>query len=146
MAAPPKGFMRVFASLHVGLYRLTGGKLGGGMAGLPLLILTTTGRKSGAKNCTPLGYIEHDGGYVVTASNGGSDRNPGWYYNLRAAPQARVQIGRREFSARVEEVAPEQRSELWDRLVSIAPGYSGYARATRRTIPLVILYPKESPA
>jgi deazaflavin-dependent oxidoreductase (nitroreductase family) len=144
MAAPPNVFMRVFTTLHVGLYRLSGGKLGGGMAGLPLLVLTTTGRKSGVKRSNPLGYIEHDGGYVVTASNNGSDRNPGWYYNLRETPQAGVQIGRRVFSARAEEVSSDMRRKLWERLVGIAPGYKGYAKSTSRTIPMMILYPDGS--
>jgi len=115
----------------------------GRMAGLNLLLLTTIGRKSGKQRTTPLGYFEHDDGYVITASNAGSDRNPGWFLNLRDHPQVQIQIKDKEIPATAQVLAPELRNELWKKLVSLSPQYGQYATSTKRVIPMVLLIPQD---
>jgi deazaflavin-dependent oxidoreductase (nitroreductase family) len=88
-----------------------------------------------------LGYFDDDGGYVVTASNAGLDRHPGWYFNLRQTPEVHVQIRDRSFRARAVVAEPAKRAALWNRLVVLSPGYAPYARRTKREIPMVTLYP-----
>jgi deazaflavin-dependent oxidoreductase (nitroreductase family) len=81
---------KLFTALQVALYRMSGGKLGGTMMGFKVLLLTTTGRKSGKVHTTPLGWFDRPGGYVIVASNGGGPRHPGWYFNLQSKPQATI--------------------------------------------------------
>lgn len=129
-------------AIHVFLYRMTGGRLGGEMQGAKVLLLTTTGRKSGKTRTTPLGYMDYDGGYVITASNAGRSHNPGWYYNLKDSPQATVQVEDRAMTAVVEEAKGDLRDHLWSLLVEDAPIYTRYQKSTTRVIPMVILRPQ----
>ena len=137
-----KYMFQLIAAIQVFLYRLTGGRLGGEMRGFKVLLLTTTGRKSGKVRTTPLGYIDYDGGYVIAASNAGMPRNPGWYYNLKDSPQAAVQVKDRVMTAAVEEAKGDLRNQLWGRLVEQAPSYANYEKSTMRVIPMVILRPQ----
>lgn len=132
---------KAWTAVHVFLYRLTGGRFGSEMRGFKVLLLTTTGRKSGKRRTTPLGYFEHDGGYVIIASNGGLPSNPGWYYNLKANPRVDVQIKDRRMTVRAEQVSSEAHAALWKKLISIAPGYDAYPKRTTREIPLILLRP-----
>jgi deazaflavin-dependent oxidoreductase (nitroreductase family) len=79
-----KAFFKFFTAIHRFIYRLSGGRVGGEVQGLQVLLLTTTGRKSGKSHSTPLGYFKHGEGYVIIGSNSGSDHHPGWYYNLKS--------------------------------------------------------------
>src|SRR5215212_6169278 len=79
-----KVLMKAALAVYIFLYRLTNGAIGGRMAGLQVLLLTTTGRKTGQPRTTPLGYFTQNGNFVVIASNGGADQNPAWYYNLKS--------------------------------------------------------------
>jgi deazaflavin-dependent oxidoreductase (nitroreductase family) len=106
-----------------------------------VLLLITTGRKTGRTRTTPLTYFEHDGGYVITGSNGGFPAHPAWFHNLRSNPRATVQVNNRQFEVRAEIAGPGGRGQLWARLIEIAPFYARYATKTRREIPLVILRP-----
>jgi deazaflavin-dependent oxidoreductase (nitroreductase family) len=135
-------FFKVILSLFTRLYKMSNGKIMGKIAGLNILLLTTTGRKSGKQRTTPLGYFEHDGGYVITASNAGSDKNPGWFLNLTDRPQVQIQIKDKEMPATAQIVSPELRNELWKKLVSLSPQYGGYATSTKRVIPMVLLIPQ----
>ncbi len=137
-----KYVFQLMMTLHVFFYRLTGGRLGGEMQGSKVLLLTTTGRKSGKTRTTPLGYMDYDGGYVITASNAGRPRNPGWYYNLKDSPQATVQVEDRAMTAVVEEAKGDLRDHLWSLLVEQAPNYTRYQKSTTRVIPMVILRPQ----
>ncbi len=137
-----KYVFQLMMTLHVFFYRLTGGRLGGEMQGSKVLLLTTTGRKSGKTRTTPLGYMDYDGGYVITASNAGMPRNPGWYYNLKDSPQATVQVEDRAMTAVVEEAKGDLRDHLWSLLVEQAPNYTRYQKSTTRVIPMVILRPQ----
>jgi F420H(2)-dependent quinone reductase len=135
--------IRIFLALHVFAYRLTGGKVGGQIRGLPVLLLTTTGAKSGRARTVPLGYIESDGCPVIIASNSGNDRNPGWFYNLQRHPQARIQIGDKVSTVTAQVAAARERDRLWARLVKLSPGYANYAARTDRTIPMLLLTPAQ---
>jgi F420H(2)-dependent quinone reductase len=138
---PPKIIWSLFVGLYTFLYRITGGMIGGRMAKLPVLLLTTTGRKSGKRRVRPLGYLEHDGGYVIIGSNGGTDSHPAWYYNLKANPSATIQIKDRKFPVVAEVIEGEERNRLWDQLVRVSAQYGGYQKNTARIIPLVLLRP-----
>src|SRR5690349_216124 len=102
-----KSIFKFFTSIFVSLYRMTNGRMGGSMAGLNVLLLTTTGRKSGKSWTTPLGYFEDDGAYVITASNAGNERNPSWFLNLKSNPQVTIRIKDKEMTALAEPASPE---------------------------------------
>ena len=125
------------------LYHLTGGRAYRGSADSPagFLKLTTTGRKSGQQRTVHLMYIRDASAYVVTASNGGKQRPPGWLFNVRSNPQVTIHVQGTQVSAVAEIAEPDKRRELWARLLSIAPMYRGYEQHTSREIPMVILRP-----
>jgi len=128
-------------AIYVFLYRLTGGKFGSQVQGLPVLLLTTIGRKTGKKRITPLGYLEHDGSYVITATNAGFDTHPAWFHNLRSHPQVALQIGNKQLTAIAELANPTLRQQLWANFVERAPGYGAYEKRTTREIPIALLRP-----
>ena len=125
------------------LYHLTGERAYRGSADSPagFLKLTTTGRKSGKQRNVHLIYIRDGSAYVVTASNGGKQRYPGWFFNVRSNPQVTMQVQDAQVSAVAEVAGPDKRRELWARLLEIAPFYAGYEKRTSREIPMVILRP-----
>jgi len=126
---------------HPALIRLSGGRVGGRVVGLPVIVLTTTGRKTAKPHPTPLTVFEHDGRTYVIASKGGAERHPAWYLNLVANPEVSVQRGgtTRPMTARV--VTAEERAELWPMITRAYKGYAGYQRRTEREIPVVELVP-----
>ena len=136
-----KALMKAALAVYIFLYRLTRGAVGGRMAGLQVLLLTTTGRKTGQLRTTPLGYFTQNGNYVVIASNGGADQNPAWFYNLKSNPQVTLQIGNKQVAANAEVVDTKKRKQMWADLVKMAPAYDRYTTRTKREIPLVILKP-----
>lgn len=132
--------MKVLGTLHRWLYRASGGKLGKTFFGSPILLLTTTGRKTGRSRTWPLTYLHGEGGsFIVAASNGGQPTHPGWYLNLRANPHVLVQHGE-QIHAMIAEVAKgDERLRLWSHLIEAYPAYAGYQRKTKRQIPIVVL-------
>ncbi|GGK13850.1 cation-binding protein [Streptomyces camponoticapitis] len=122
-------------------FRANGGKVGGPFEGADLLLLTTTGAKSGARRTTPLGYVRHGDSLLVVASNLGAPAHPDWYGNLLAHPAVRVEIGTREFEALAVPAEGARRDELFAHVVREAPGYGDYQAATDRTLPVVVLEP-----
>ena len=136
-----KIFLKLALSIYVFLYRLSGGAIGGQMSGLKVLLLTTTGRKTGQRRTTPLGYFEQDGNFIIIASNAGADSNPAWFYNLKSNPQVTLQIGNRQMAAQAEQADTEKRKQLWTELIKMAPAYGQYTQRTKREIPMVILRP-----
>lgn len=127
---------------HVYLYRLTGGVIGGKMGSRSLLLLTTTGRKSGKERVTPLLYLPDDNRYLLAASNYGSEQHPQWYLNLQANPKASVQIGKHIQTVTAQIASAEERPRLWARFTQFS-NFAGYERKTTREIPVVILTPVE---
>jgi deazaflavin-dependent oxidoreductase (nitroreductase family) len=121
--------LRLFA-LHATLYRWLGGR---GM-GAHTLLLTTTGRRSGRPRTTPLLYVREGDDLFVIASNGGDERPPGWWYNLRANPNAEVQIGRERIRCRVDALAPAEAARVWPGLCALHRGYERYRARTRREL------------
>jgi deazaflavin-dependent oxidoreductase (nitroreductase family) len=137
-----------FSQLNVAVYRWTAGFLGStwrlGSAfpwGIPLLLLTTLGRKTGRPRTTPLGFIEEGDKVIVAASQLGLPKDPLWYKNLQAHPECRVQIKRRKMKMRARTAAPEERAHLWPKLVAHYSGFAKYQARTERVIPVVILEP-----
>jgi deazaflavin-dependent oxidoreductase (nitroreductase family) len=135
---------RILGGIHRRVYRLTGGKVGGRIGKLPVLLLTTIGRKSGQPRTQPLVYTRTDDGYAVIASKGGAAQHPLWYLNLRANPLAEVTVGRETRKVRGRDAEGEERDRLWRTLAGLYPGYDRYAQKTSRRIPVVVLEPAVS--
>ena len=139
-----RAFLIVVSRIHVALFRLTRGRIGARIGkGLPVLLLTTTGRKSGKRRTTPLLYVEDAGRYVVVASVGGAPKHPAWYLNLQTDPTATVEVGGRRLTARAETAGPEERARLWRALTAMYPTYDAYQAKTTREIPVVVLAAQE---
>ena len=130
-----------FSRLHTPLYRLTGGRVAGRFRGIPILLLTTTGRKSGKPHTWPLLYFRNEGRYVLIASNWGQNHHPAWLLNLRENPQATIEIGRQRIDVTAEEASGDERDHLWQGAVGAYSGYSRYQQRTDRPIPVVVLTP-----
>jgi len=133
--------LKLFSRIHVFLYRASGGRIGGRFRSATVLLLTTTGRKSGKQRTTPLLYAEDAGRYVVVASVGGAPKHPAWYLNLRGNPEANIQVGDRTLHAHAETVPAEERARLWAVMTRMYPPYDDYQAKTSREIPLVTLTP-----
>ena len=139
---PNRMMIRYVSAVHEFWYRLTGGLVGGRVGRAPVLLLTTTGRKSGRRRTTPLLYVQDGRDLVIIASNGGSDRHPNWWVNLRHDPRAEVQLGRERLSMRAEKASAEEKGRLWPLITGMYPQYDSYQRRTTREIPVVILRPE----
>lgn len=130
---------RYLGALHRLLYRLSGGRVGGRLWDLRVVLLTTTGRKTGKRRTVPLCSFRDGDDVVVIASYGGLDRPPAWSLNLEANPQAEMQDGRTRRRVSARTASPEERARLWAEVTARAPGYLEYERRTTREIPVVIL-------
>jgi len=130
---------RTISGTHEFWYRMTGGLVGGSLGRLPVLLLTTTGRKSGKKRTTPLVYLADGDNFVIIASNGGSDQHPEWWLNLRANPNAEVQVGPDVKYVVAERAEGTERERLWREVNELYHGYEEYQRSTKREIPVVVL-------
>ena len=125
---------------HVSFYRATGGRF----AGKELLLLTTTGRKTGKLRVNPLRRIEDGPNYLIAGSVGGAPRHPGWFFNLQDNPHVQVQVGStlENRTARITE--GEERDRLWKRFVEADERFASYERKTDRMIPVVVLEPNHN--
>ena len=137
------GLWKVISAVHTWLYRVTRGRIGHEAGGLASLLLTTTGRRSGAARTVALTYVPDGRDYVVVASNGGADRYPAWWLNLSALPQATVQVGPDVLPVVAHVADPEERRRLWPKLTAANPFYARYEQLTARPIPVVILRPRD---
>lgn len=107
--------------------------------GLPVIIVTSRGNRSGKIRKTPLMRVEHDGQYALVASKGGAPEHPVWYYNLRADPDAvQIQDGPEPFDVQVRELSGPERAQWWERAVAAYPPYAEYQAKTDRTIPVFL--------
>ena len=138
---PARAVMRMISGTHELWYRLSGGRIGGRLGHLPILLLTTTGRRSGRRLTTPLVYLPDGENLVIIASNGGSDRHPEWWLNLRAQPNTEVQVGPATRAVVASKAEGEERERLWRAVVELYHGYEKYRRMTSREIPVVVLTP-----
>jgi deazaflavin-dependent oxidoreductase (nitroreductase family) len=137
-------FLKFFSKVNVLVYRASGGRVGSRFKSAPVLLLATTGRKSGKRRTTPLLYAEDGGRYIVVASVGGAPKHPTWYLNLGADAGATIQVGGRKLDVRAETAAPDERARLWTVMTRMYPPYDDYQAKTSREIPIVILAPANS--
>lgn len=135
---------RLVTDLHLMVYRLSGGRIGGTLVGMPMLLLSTWGRKTGKLRSAPLLYLPVDGNLVLVASNGGAARSPTWFYNLTANPSALAQVGPVRGEVHATVATAEARAHLWPLLLEVYPGYDNYQARTDREIPVVLLHPRDS--
>jgi deazaflavin-dependent oxidoreductase (nitroreductase family) len=143
LSGPARLALKLGSGAHAGVYRATGGKLFGRMGKSPILLLNTVGRKTGRKRTSPLLYVMDGEDFVIIASKGGAAAHPAWYLNLRANPEATVEIGDHEVQVEAEVADPEEKARLWQKMVEMYPAYDDYQRKTGREIPLLILHPVE---
>lgn len=140
---------------HPRIYRWSGGRLLGRLAGLPVLLLETTGRRSGTRRETALTYLPWTGpseptpdasspweAFVVVASVLGEPRHPAWYLNLTADPEIFITVGRQRIAVRARDAEGEERERIWARLLEHSPDYAEVAQRTTRHIPVVVLEPR----
>ncbi|GAA0293541.1 nitroreductase family deazaflavin-dependent oxidoreductase [Kineococcus aurantiacus] len=122
-------------------YESSGGTEGTTLRGMPVVVLTTKGAKSGKLRKQALMRVEHDGSYAAVASMGGSPKNPVWYYNLKAHPHVELQDGPQKKDYTAREVTGEEKAAWWERAVAAYPDYADYQTKTDREIPVFVLDP-----
>ena len=123
-------------------YESSGGTRGNTMIGLPVVILTTKGAKTGKIRKTPLMRVEHGGEYAVVASLGGAPKHPVWYYNVKSHPEVELQDGPTKQDMVAREVTGDERAKWWEIAVDAFPNYAEYQKKTDREIPVFVLSPK----
>jgi len=124
-------------------FRANDGKVGGRFEGKTLLLLHTTGAKTGKERVNPVAYVRDGERYVVIASKGGAPTNPGWYYNILAHPRLTVEAGTETFQVDAKVAEEPERTRLYNKMVELMPGFDDYRRKTERVIPVVKLTPVE---
>ena len=135
--------LRRLIGVHTFAYRATRGAVGHRIPGLPpMLLLEHLGAKSGQRRTSPLAYVRDGEDIVLVASKGGHSRNPAWYHNLRAHPEATVQVGSERRPVRAREATASERKRLWPMAVRTYSGYREYQERTDRQIPLMVLEPR----
>ena len=117
-------------------FRANGGKVGGYFKDATLLLLHTTGAKSGKERVNPVMYFDVDGKVLIVGSYAGADVDPAWVHNLRANPRARVEIGTNTYDVEVRQLSRDERDAAYPQLVAAAPGFGGYQEKTDRVIPV----------
>jgi deazaflavin-dependent oxidoreductase (nitroreductase family) len=138
---PDAETIKAFNTTVVDEFRANDGTVGGQFAGSDLLLLTTTGAKSGQPRISPLAYLRIDGKLVIIGSFAGADVNPAWVHNLRANPSAHVEIGTESFDVIARELPADERDNAFPKITAAAPGVADYQAKTTRVIPLFELQP-----
>jgi deazaflavin-dependent oxidoreductase (nitroreductase family) len=128
--------MKAFNTSIADEFRANGGVVGGPFEGATLLLLTTTGAKSGQPRLAPLAYLTIDGKMIIVGSKGGADTDPDWVHNLRANSQAHIEVGADAYDVTAREVPAEERDETFPKVVAAAPTFGEYQAKTSRVIPL----------
>lgn len=134
--------LRWTGKLNIPLYRLSGGRIGGHIAEAPVLLLTTTGRKSGQQRTAPVVYVADGENLVVIGSNAGHNRTPAWSLNLKANPDAEVEVRRERRQVRARVAEGEERENLWRKHNEQYSGFDEYEARTDRDIALFVLEPR----
>ena len=140
-----KKAMKTANGLHVVLYRLSGGKLANEVADMPLLLITTFGRKSGKPHTNPVAYLKEGQDYLVAATVGGMDWHPDWYFNLKNRPQAKIKIGTKTFNVKATISTGEERARLYEKFKDASSNFVKYEKAVTRVIPVIRLTPTQQP-
>jgi len=122
-------------------FRANEGVVGGRYEGRTLLLLHTTGAKSGKERIHPVAYVRDGENYVVIASKGGAPHNPDWYYNILAHPRLTVEVGTETFDVEAQDAEEPERTRLYNKMVEVFPGFDDYRRKTERVIPVIVLTP-----
>lgn len=125
------------------LFEGSGGKKGNTLRGMPIIVMTSVGAKSGKLRKTPLMRVEHHGEYAAVASIGGAPRHPVWYYNLKKNPHVELQDGSIKRDYRAREVTGDEKAVWWKRAVAAYPDYADYQEKTTREIPVFVLTPMD---
>jgi F420H(2)-dependent quinone reductase len=133
--------LRLIGRLNVPAYRVSGGRIGNKVGNGPVLLLTTTGRKSGEQRTAPILYLPHGDAMVLIDTNGGNEKLPGWSHNLKAKPQAEVEIGRRKLAVVARVATGAEREELWRASVVQYAGFDEYLKWLERTPSVWVLEP-----
>ena len=144
--AARRSMFRALSGVHRRIYRLSSGKIGGAVGEMPILLLTTTGRRTGRARTCPVGYVPEDGRLIVVASALGQAAHPAWYLNLRDNPRVAIQLGAETRAMVAATAEGEERERLWSRLVRGYPYFAEHQRKTSREIPVVLLRPATSAA
>jgi deazaflavin-dependent oxidoreductase (nitroreductase family) len=134
--------LRWTGRFNVPVYRLSGGRIGGKVGRAPVLLLTTTGRKSGQQRTAPVIYLPDGERQVVIGSNAGNRNAPAWSLNLKANPNAEIERGRKRIPVRARVTEGEERAELWRRFNELFSGFDDYAARTDRDIAVFVLEPR----
>ncbi|HEY5265668.1 MAG TPA: nitroreductase/quinone reductase family protein [Acidimicrobiales bacterium] len=134
---------RLSYPIHLRVYRLTRGFIGHRSPAGPMLILTSTGRKSGVERSNGLLYLEREGRYYIVASNGGRENNPNWLYNVRNEPRVKVQAASKRFDATAHVLDESERAVTWPTLTTFYPGWAHYETLTDRPLQVIRLDPIE---
>ena len=129
----------LYGDEHVQRYRVTDGEEGHDWHGATVLLLTTTGRRSGEERSTPLIYQPHEGAHLIVASKGGAPEPPAWYLNIQEQPEVQVQIRGDRFKARARTAGPDEKPGMWRTMTDVWPDYDSYQEKTDREIPVVVL-------
>ncbi|TMI40474.1 nitroreductase family deazaflavin-dependent oxidoreductase [Candidatus Bathyarchaeota archaeon] len=133
---------QAMSSTHVFFYKLSGGRIGGRIHKADVLLLTTTGRKTGKKRTTPLLYVRDGNRLVIIASNGGRPIDPSWWMNLKRNPIAMVQVKSLKETIYAQRAIGSEKERLWRLMTNVYPAYDNYLKKTDRDIPVVVLMPK----
>ena len=128
-----------FNEKNIEEFRANGGKLGGNFANAPMLLLTTTGKKSGRQHTTPVMYLPDGDRYVVFASKAGAPTSPDWYHNLVANPDVTVEVGAEKFEGKATPAKGQERADLYGQQAKAFPQFAEYQAKTTREIPVVVL-------
>jgi len=135
--------VKLMSYANTWIYRKSAGQIGGKfLRGAPVLLLTTTGRKSGLQRTAPLLYLRDGERVVLVASKGGMSHSPQWYYNALANPDVEVEIGAERTPMRARQASDAEKAELWPKLCAMYPDYDDYQARTERNIPVLILTPR----
>jgi deazaflavin-dependent oxidoreductase (nitroreductase family) len=138
----PASALRAAGKLNVPIYRLTRGRVGGKVGRAPVLLLTSTGRRSGAQRTAPVLYMRDGANLVVIGSNAGNTNEPGWSFNLKANPDAHVEIGAQHSDVRARVADGEERERLWRAMNAEYEGFEDYDARTSRDIAVFVLEPR----
>lgn len=141
MADIRRSIIRAARAVNNRLYKWSGGRFMGKIAGVRVLLLTVAGRNTGVEHTTPVSYFEDGGSYVVTGSGGGSASDPQWFQNLRRADHAVIEVGSRRMDVIVSVAGPQERTVLWQKLIARSPAFVKTQAKVEREFPMAVLTP-----